>query len=347
MPLWLAHPLSANSLLSLVDWRTIAALTGLLILSRGLEDSGYLARGGHWLLHRVHNTRSLAMLLIVFSAALAAVVTNDVALFIVIPLTLSLSRVTPLPVGRLIIFEALAVNAGSTISPIGNPQNLFLWQTSNASFIDFVVGMSPLAALLMALLLLYACVGFETKKLTLSEQSTETPVRSPLFWWSLALYPVFLILTEQGWAIPATMAVLILFALRFRFVLAGVDWLLLLVFALMFIDLGLLARVDRVRELALFSAELPGGWFTSAALLSQGISNVPATILLAEFTDDWRLLAWGVSIGGFGFALGSLANLIALRLARQPGLWREFHAWSVPLFLVSLALGGWLNMVLN
>ncbi|MFC3853866.1 hypothetical protein ACFOSD_13885 [Salinispirillum marinum] len=73
------------------------------------------------------------------------------------------------------------------------------------------------------------------------------------------------------------------------------------------------------------------------------MSNVPANILLAEFTSDWRTLAWGVSVGGLGFMLGSLANLIALRLARQPGLWKEFHAWSLPLFAVSLLLGGWLN----
>ena len=69
------------------------------------------------------------------------------------------------------------------------------------------------------------------------------------------------------------------------------------------------------------------------------MSNVPAAIFLAPFTDDWRGLAWGVSVGGFGLAIGSLANLIALRLARQPGLWLEFHLWSVPMLILALTIG--------
>ncbi|HCW47285.1 MAG TPA: anion transporter, partial [Erwiniaceae bacterium] len=46
------------------------------------------------------------------------------ALFILVPLTLTLRQATTLPVTRLIIFEALAVNAGSMLTPIGNPQNI-------------------------------------------------------------------------------------------------------------------------------------------------------------------------------------------------------------------------------
>ena len=82
-----------------------------------------------------------------------------------------------------------------------------------------------------------------------------------------------------------------------------------------------------------------GGLFTAAVLLSQLISNVPAAILLAEFSSDWRLLAWGVNVGGFGLAIGSLANLIALRLAGEPGLWLRFHVWSIPVLLLSWLLG--------
>src|SRR5690554_6797570 len=75
---------------------------------------------------------------------------------------------------------------------------------------------------------------------------------------------------------------------------------------------------------------------TASVVVSQFISNVPATILLASFTDDWQALAWGVSVGGFGLAIGSLANLIALRLARVEGLWREFHLWSLPALVLAL-----------
>ena len=81
--------------------------------------------------------------------------------------------------------------------------------------------------------------------------------------------------------------------------------------------------------------------YVAGAVLSQGISNVPAAIMLAEFTRDWRALAFGVSVGGFGIAIGSLANLIAVRLSKERGMWLPFHLYSVPFWLAGGALGGW------
>jgi Citrate transporter. len=120
-PLLLWMPDQIGTLHRLVDWKTIGALAGLLVLSRGLEDSGYLAHAGRRLLAHIHGERALAALLVLFAAGLSAVVTNDVALFIVVPLTLGLRAVAHLPIGRLVIFEALAVNAGSTLKPGRQP----------------------------------------------------------------------------------------------------------------------------------------------------------------------------------------------------------------------------------
>lgn len=123
--LW-AVPTPLGNLVELVDWKTVAALAGLMVLSRGLELSGLIDRLGRTVLARLRSERGLAVALVVFAALLSAVVTNDVALFVTVPLTLGLARVVALPVARLVIFQALAVNAGSALSPVGNPQNLFL-----------------------------------------------------------------------------------------------------------------------------------------------------------------------------------------------------------------------------
>jgi Na+/H+ antiporter NhaD/arsenite permease-like protein len=109
----------------------------------------------------------------------------------------------------------------------------------------------------------------------------------------------------------------------------------------MFIDLGLLAGLPAIAALAAEVETGPGGILTAGILLSQLISNVPAAIFLAGFTDDWVALAWGVSVGGFGLAIGSMANLIALRLAREPGLWWAFHRWSIPALAVGWSIA-WL-----
>jgi Na+/H+ antiporter NhaD/arsenite permease-like protein len=335
-------PVRAHDLGRLVHWDTIGALAGLMVLSRGLEDSGYLFRAGRWLLARVHSERALAATLVLFSAALSAVVTNDVTLFIVVPLTIGLSSVARLPVGRLVVFEALAVNAGSTLSPVGNPQNLYLWQVANVSFVDFCLAMAPLAGALVVLLLGLTRFAFAGGRIDVAERHSAPQPHRPLLWLSLVLYPVFLVCTELDLASAAALVVVLLYAVVARAVLREVDWILLAVFVLMFVDLGLLARIPAVAALAIELVQAPGGMLTAGVVVSQLISNVPAAIFLAGFSDDWRALAWGVAVGGFGLAIGSMANLIALRLARQPGLWRAFHAWSVPVLAA-----GWLIATLT
>lgn len=339
MPLLLlALPDQAGHLHRLVHWDTLAALAGLMVLSRGLEESGALTRVGRRLVSLVGTERSLAVVLVLLSAALSAVVTNDVALFIVVPLTLGLRLVAVLPIGRLIVFEALAVNAGSTISPIGNPQNLFLWQNAEVGFTTFLGAMAPLSLGMMVLLVAAIPLAFSAKPIHIEPAGTPPKLKQWLASLSLVIYLPLLILIDAGLALPAVMAIIALYLLFQPRVVRYVDWLLLLVFVLMFIVLGLAAMLGPVVQVVEHLAAWPGGMMTAGAVLSQGISNVPAAILLEGFTDDWRTLAWGVSVGGFGLAIGSMANIIALRLARERGLWRDFHRWSLPMLLASWLL---------
>lgn len=145
---------------SLVDWPTIAALTGLLLLTKGLEVSGGMNRLGHVLVGWMATECAAALCLVAAAALLSTVLANDVALFVVVPLTIGVCRPTKLPATKLIVFEALAVNAGSALTPIGNPQNLFLWQLSKVSFGEFVWQMLPLVALLMGVLLVLTALMF-------------------------------------------------------------------------------------------------------------------------------------------------------------------------------------------
>lgn len=339
--LWWARAASVSEVTALVHWPTVAALGGLMLLSRALEESGYLVRFAGWLCSRVPTVRLLAIVLIVLAAVLAALVTNDVALFILVPLALSLGRLTDLPTGRLIIFLALAVNAGSSATPIGNPQNLLLWQASGWSFWQFFSAMLPLSAALFSLILLLAYLAFKNQPLLL-RSSTPITLDKRLFYPALVGYPVFILALEWGYVLHVTGALLLFYTVYFRYIVQSIDWLLLLVFALMFIDLGLVAELPVMQQLAVSLVGWPDQGYSGAALLSQLISNVPAAIFMQHFTDNWQALSWGVSVGGFGLALGSLANLIALRLSKQPGLWREFHYWSVPVFIISMLLGWYL-----
>ncbi|MFC7705529.1 SLC13 family permease [Plastorhodobacter daqingensis] len=331
-------PTDPAAVAALVDWKTIAALAGLLVLSRGLETSGLIERAGRAVIVRLRSERRLAVALVLGAAVLSAVVTNDVALFVTVPLTLALSRLVVLPTGRLVIFQALAVNAGSAVSPVGNPQNLFLWQLSGVGFGEFLLAMLPLAAAMMAILLALVPLAFGSRPIVAARLAPGQALQPRLMAVSLVAYPLFLLLVNAGLAVPAAGAVIALYLIAFRTVLRWVDWPLLLVFILMFVNLGLLGQLPAIAAAVPKALALGGGYGVGAGL-SQGMSNVPAAVFLAPFTEDWRALAWGVSVGGFGLAIGSLANLIALRLARAPGLWRAFHLWSLPMFALSFVAG--------
>ncbi len=322
-----------------MDWKTVSALAGLMVLSRALEVSGLMDRLGRWILQKLQSLRIIAVAMVLFAAALAAVVTNDVALFVTVPLTLSLARRVELPVARLVIFQALAVNAGSALSPVGNPQNLFLWQLSGSGFWEFALAMLPIGGLMLAMVLALVPLAFGSARLAISQRDSPLPLEPRLMGLSLLAYPAFLWAVNAGQAVPGALLIIGGYALAFRRVLGGVDWALLLVFALMFVNLGMLGQIPLIAAQAELWMQGASAAFGLGAVLSQVMSNVPAAIFLAPFTEDWRALAWGVNVGGFGLAIGSLANLIALRLAPQPGIWRDFHFWSVPMLVVSALAG--------
>lgn len=334
----LVRPRAPLDYLKLVDWQTLGALAGLLAITQGVERSGMLQSVAARLLARTTELRHLVFFLVATAAGLSALVTNDVSLFLLVPLTRVLATQAHLPLARLVVLEALAVNAGSALTPIGNPQNLYLWHRSGESFLGFMGMMAPTVAVM--LFWLFAAVRFLVPRveIQLKPASEAGPVQPRLLALSALLFVAFVIALDQGWLAAGLGLVFGAFLLMRPRVLLGIDWALLAIIALMFVDLRQLAELPTVAAL-LQQWPISEGWraYLAAIGVSQFISNVPATILLDRYVHDLPALAAGVSVGGFGCALGSLANLIALRLAKvQHGL-REFHRISIPFLLVCAA----------
>jgi len=334
------HPLAEYR--TWVDWKTIITLAGMLLLTTGIEASGYLEHLGRIIINRLQQERVLAIFLVSASTVLSTVLTNDIALFIVVPLTVGLSSIGGLPIGRLVIFEALAVNAGSLLTPIGNPQNILLWQRSHLSFADFTWQMAPLALAVFAVLL--AATWFCFPKQTIHAELKDDPAgyRTGLLRFCALLYLAFLATVELDYAGWGLLGVALAVLLVCREIIAKVDWSLILVFVLMFIDIRLLTQLHFVQA---WVAAIPSfsqlELFLSALLGSQVISNVPATILLVQYSTAYKVIAYGVNAGGFGLAIGSLANIIALRMAPEKNLWLRFHLYSFP-FLILSGLIAWM-----
>ena len=329
-----------------LDVPTLAGLTGLLILTQGVRISGAIQRWALQLVARLHSVRALAIALVLLSAALASVLTNDVALFLIVPLTLAVDRIAKIPRQRLVIFEALAVNAGSTFSPIGNPQNLLLWQHSGLAFPGYVAALAPTGAILLGLLLAMCAFAFPGTRLQLDEHAmSPPPLKAPLAITAALLLVGMVAALQWGFAWQAALIVLAIGLLFFRRALAGVDWMLLLTFAAMFVGLGHLAALPIVStHLHALDWRDPRVLYGGGIVLSQLISNVPAAVLLQHYTHAPTLLAIAVNVGASGCMIGSLANLIALRLDGSRGIAWRFHAWSLPFLLASAVLVGLLAL---
>ena len=319
---------------------TLAGLLGLMMAIQGIRDSGWVQHVAVTMTVKMHSLRNLGLLLVAATALLSMVLTNDVSLFLIVPLTLAIGAITNLPVARAVVLEALAVNAGSTLSPIGNPQNLLLWQHSQLSFLRFVWTMLPAAAVMLALVAALAWLWLPAKPVTLARENIDdAPVDGRLAVGSLAALIAMVLMIEYGHAPLAAVALLGLYALLARSSLKKIDWLLLLTFAAIFVGLGHLTELPWIhRALDAFDFRQPLTLYLAGIAASQVISNVPATVLLLDRAPDLMTLAVAVNVGGAGVVTGSLANLIALRLAKQPGGLRLFHFVSIPFLLVCAPL---------
>ncbi|MGJ7604406.1 SLC13 family permease [Variovorax sp. LT1R20] len=332
------RPRAPMDWLKLVDWQTVGALAGLLAITQGVEKSGMLQAAAQRLLARTHNQRSLAMLLTTSAALLSALVTNDVSLFLLVPLTRVLANQAHLPLARLVVLEALAVNAGSALTPIGNPQNLYLWHRSGESFFAFMGMMGPTVAVMLFWLFVAVWLLVPRTPIALKPATEAAPVQPRLLALSGVLFVGFVVALDRHWLVAGLAVVFCAYLVFQRRVLRDIDWALLAIIALMFVDLRQLAELPAIASL-MGQWPIAEGWraYLAAIVTSQFISNVPATILLDRYVHDLPALAAGVSVGGFGCVLGSLANLIALRLAKVPHGLREFHRISIPFLLVCAA----------
>ncbi len=320
--------------------RTLAGLLGLLIAIQGIRDSGLVQKAAGVLVAQTRSLRSLALLLVATSALLSMVLTNDVSLFLIVPLTVAIAGSSNLPATKTVVLEALAVNAGSTLSPIGNPQNLLLWQHSRLSFVQFAWGMLPAATTMLALVIMLTLFWIPKCRLRVTSVGTQpAPTSRSLGAWSVLALLIMVLALEYGHAMWGAALLLVVFAARARSSLRRVDWPLLLTFAAMFVGLGHVAELPVV-EHALLTLDFDQPWvlYATGILAAQLISNVPATALLINHAPDIIALAVAVNTGGFGLAIGSLANLIALRLLGDRHGLRTLHRASIPFLLICAPL---------
>lgn len=299
--------------LGYIDFRTLALLYCLMTVVAGLRQAGLFAHLAHVLCLRVGSVRAMGALLVLLCFFSALLITNDVALLTFVPFAVVVLGMAERrdALIRIVVLQTVAANLGSMLTPVGNPQNLYLYSYYDLSPAAFFSATFPIWALSLALVLL-CCLSLPKEKLEvfLGEEPgmdrRGVVLHGALF--ALCLLSVLRVL-PWPFMLAAVLATLLILDRR---LLLKADFLLLLTFVAFFIFAGNLARVEAVDRL--LRRLLGGREYWTSLLLSQVISNVPAALLLSGFTDRARELLLGVNIGGLGTPIASLASLISMKL---------------------------------
>lgn len=304
-----------------IDWDTLALLFSLMAVTKGLQMLGLFDALGAALLRRTATTRRMVLALVALPFFFSMLITNDVSLITFVPFALTVLRMAGQDrlVIPTVVLQTAAANLGSMLTPMGNPQNLYLYNQSGMGFGEFCALMLPYVALsgvciaVLCVLPRSAAVHTDLPRIQLGDKR-----RIALFALGglLCLGCIAKLLPPLGVA-ALTAVVLVLFD---RPLLAKIDYSLLGTFIAFFVFIGNMGRIESFQNF--LSGILAGHEVAVAVLASQVISNVPAALLLSGYSSAWPQLIVGCNLGGLGTLIASMASLISYKqlVEREPEL---------------------------
>ena len=302
--------------LSYIDYRTLCILFSLMVTMAGLQRLSVFRQIGEVLVNKMSSIRGVALVLIGLSFFTSMLITNDVALLTFVPftiVTLSLAKRNDLLI-IVIVLETVAANLGSMLTPLGNPQNLFLYSLSGMKLSSFILLMLPYTLLSFVLILVTALLfvkkeTVEGTEISEYDRSKKDRLKIAMY---IALFLISILVVARVLDHRIGLLIVVVFALIFdRKVFAKPDYSLILTFVFLFIFIGNIKRIPEL-SMALQSLVTQNEVLVSVGL-SQVISNVPAAILCSGFTDRIDSLIIGTNLGGLGTLIASMASLISFK----------------------------------
>jgi len=301
------------SYLEYIDWKVIVLLFSLMTVVCGLSKAKLFSVLSDKLISTTSDVRRCVGILTALCFFFSMLLTNDVALITLVPFAITILMRTNMQhhIIYTIVLQTAAANLGSMLTPVGNPQNLFLYSYYHMSPKGFFLTTLPVT--LLSMVILFALVFLVKPEPIQAPQMSDDHIdkKSALIYAALFAICILSVFGVVHYLI--TLAVVLIVVIAYdRHTLASVDYGLLVTFLCFFIFVGNIGCIEVIRETITKLAT--GHELISSALLSQVISNVPAAVLLSGFTQNANALLLGVNIGGLGTLIASLASLISFRL---------------------------------
>ncbi len=295
-----------------IDLKTILALLSLMVTIAIYEKLHLLRYIANVIIEKCQSMRAIIMVILLFSFFGAMLFTNDVAILTLIPIVFNIRKQIKLPTIGLVSLMTVYANLCSAMTPFGNPQNLYLVSYFHLDILAFLKLSLPIGVISLATLFI-VLFGFSKAKIA----AVKTP--------HIAINPTQVIVLLVSTLI-VLMGVLSVISIWFALVaslacafwikgeiVAEVDYGIILTFINFFIIVGAVSRIPLIHDFLAAYMTHNSSVFATSVGMSQVISNVPAAVLLSKFTNHVAALYLGVTVGGLGTFIASLANLLALR----------------------------------
>lgn len=299
--------------ISYINFKVITLLFNLMVIISALENLKVMDKIAIEVLLKCKNTRRISMIFIVITFFASMLVTNDVALLTFVPLAILTFKKAKFNPMKTIILQTLAANIGSSLTPMGNPQNLFLFTHYNLTPYQFFSITVPFVATGMFwLLLLNNRVSKEEIELAFKTVYIKDKKRASiyLFVFVIIVFSVFGFIDYKYTLLVTVLCVLFMD----KYLIKEVDYFLLATFLCFFIFIGNISSIQSIQVYLQGFLKRPSMPYISSIILSQVISNVPCSLLVSGFTENWREVLLGVNIGGMGTLIASLASLISYKI---------------------------------
>ncbi len=324
-----------------IDTATIIILFCLMLVISGLKEVGLFQHIGEALLNKIKTERQLILVLVLLCFFASMFITNDVALITFVPLGILIINMANMnnSLCFTITLMTISANLGSMLTPIGNPQNLYLYSISNFSVIKFILIMLPYTIISAVLLLICIWLMYSKKNVNIDKLEDKKKLDKNSLIYYLILF-CLCILTVIG-IISDIILLIIIFIfilVKNRTLLLKIDYSLLLTFICFFVFVG---NINRIAIFYEFIVNILNYNIRIISIfISQIISNVPTAFLLAGFTEKWTELIIGTNIGGLGTLIASMASLISYKqvIINYPNLKNKYLTVFTLLNIIFLAI---------
>lgn len=295
-----------------INFEVLILLFNLMIVIGAFEKLKLLDKIAVKILNKNRTLRMVSLVLVSLCFVFSMFITNDVALITFVPLTMIIAKKANFDPIKIVILETLAVNIGSSLTPMGNPQNLYLFSFFNIGIVTFLkITISFVAIGMLWLYFLNYRISNENLNFHLDNIIIKNKNKAIIY---LVLF-IFILLSVfdvVDYKIAFIVTMLVNFFVE-RKLFKELDYILLFTFICFFIAIGNLSNMEIINEVMTKLLKNSTSVYFSSIFFSQLISNVPCAILLSQFTTSWKEILIGVNIGGMGTIIASLASLISYK----------------------------------